>query len=41
MAMASTSEGRKKLGAKAPPASVAKEYLAADKGKHFGKAKRK
>jgi hypothetical protein len=40
MAMASTPEGRKKLGSKAPPASVAKEYLHADKGKKFGKAKK-
>lgn len=42
-AMASTPEGRAKLeaeGKKVPPADVAKEFVHADKGKHFGKAKR-
>jgi len=39
--MASTPEGRKKLGPKAPPAAVAKEYLQADKGRHFGRAQAK
>lgn len=42
-AMASSPEGRAKLqaeGKKPPPASVAKEYVKADKGRHFGRAKR-
>ena len=44
MAMASTPAGRAKLkaeGVKAPPLSVAKDFLAADKGKHFAPAKGK
>ena len=44
MAMASTAAGRAKLkasGTKPPPLSVAKEFLAADKGRHFGVAARK
>lgn len=38
MAMASTAAGRAKLraeGRKVPPASVAKEYTAADRGRKF------
>ena len=44
MAMAQTPKGRAKLeaeGHKPPPASVAKEYVHADKGKHFVKATKK
>jgi hypothetical protein len=41
MAMASTPAGRAKLGDKAPPAEVAKEFVKADKGRHFGAAKKK
>lgn len=43
-AMASTPAGRAKLeaeGKKVPPAAVAKEFLQADKGRHFGKAKKR
>lgn len=42
--MASTPEGRAKLraeGKKVPPLSVAQEFLKADKGRHFGRAKRR
>jgi hypothetical protein len=42
-AMASTPGGRAKLkaeGKDVPPASVAKEFRHADKGKHFAPAKR-
>lgn len=42
--MASTPAGRAKLraeGKKVPPVSVAKEYLKADKGRHFGTARKK
>lgn len=38
MAMASTEAGRRKLrasGKKPPPMSVAKDFLKADKGRHF------
>jgi hypothetical protein len=43
-AMASTPAGRAKLaaeGKKVPPVSVAKEFLRADKGRHFGRANKK
>jgi hypothetical protein len=43
MAMASTEAGRRKLrahGKKPPPASVAREYLHADKGKKIGKLRK-
>lgn len=43
MGMASTPEGRAKLraeGKKVPPLSVAKDYLAADRGRRFGRAKK-
>jgi len=43
MAMASTAAGRAKLkasGKKPPPLSVAKEFLSADKGRHFSAATR-
>lgn len=43
MAMASTPKGRAKLaaeGKKPPSATVAKEFIQADKGRHFGKAKK-
>lgn len=43
MAMASTEAGRRKLrahGKKPPPASVAKEFLHADKGRKIGKLAR-
>ena len=43
MAMASTDKGRAKLqseGVKVPPKDVATEYRHADKGKHFGRAKK-
>ena len=41
--MASTPAGRAKMraeGRKPPPASVAKEFLKADKGRHFSAAKK-
>lgn len=43
-AMASTPAGRARLraeGKKVPPASVAKEFVRADKGRHFGRANKK
>ncbi len=42
--MASTPEGRAKLkaeGKNLPPVSVAKDFLRADKGRKFGKARKK
>lgn len=42
--MASTPAGRARLkaeGKKPPPVSVAKEFLAADRGKHFGRARKR
>jgi hypothetical protein len=42
-AMASTPKGRAKMraeGKSPPPAAVAAEYVAADKGRHFGKARK-
>ena len=42
--MASTPTGRAKLqaeGKKVPPLAVAKEFLRADKGRHFARAKKK
>jgi len=43
MGLASTPAGQAKLraeGKKPPPVSVAKEFLRADKGRTFGRAKR-
>lgn len=42
--MASTPAGRARLraeGKTVPPLSVAKEYLKADKGRHFARAKKR
>jgi len=39
MGLCSTDEGRAKAKGKCPPKSLAQEYLAADKGRHFSKKK--
>lgn len=41
MGLCSTPKGRAKAKGKCPPAKVAKEYVAADKGRSFPKSKRR